>query len=144
MFSWEESLSTCSSRPYTTSPPQAGTMEMCECSELVWGKVTFWNFLFELVFMYILKTTCNSGCTTSLSTTRPSALAILSHPMRQLWGVGDISNINLDQECCVHNFENLNPASTNDTGSILKNLLVKIPAAILLATIFLRTLPVIS
>jgi len=29
-------------------------------------------------------------------------------------------------------------------GSILKNLLVKIPAAILLATIFLRTLPVIS
>ena len=38
LFSWEESLSTCSSRPSTTSPPQAGTMEMCECSELVWGK----------------------------------------------------------------------------------------------------------
>ena len=45
---------------------------------------------------YFVKTTWTSGCTTSLSTTRPSALAILSHPMRQLWGVGDISNINLD------------------------------------------------
>ena len=96
LFSWEESLSTCSSRPYTTSPPQAGTMEMCECSELVWGKSYILEFLFELIFKYFVNTTCNSGCTTSLSTTRPSALAILSHPMRQLWGVGDISNINLN------------------------------------------------
>ena len=39
LFSWEESLSTCSSRPSTTSPPQAGTMEMCESSELVSGKI---------------------------------------------------------------------------------------------------------
>ena len=45
LFSWEESLSTCSSRPSTTSPPQAGTMLMCECSELVSGK----SYILEII-----------------------------------------------------------------------------------------------
>ena len=149
LFSWEESLSTCSSRPSTTSPPQAGTMEMCECSELVWGK----SYILEIIVW------AGIHADTLWRQLEPQVVLrvcqLLNHrlwrsdPIR--WGNcgGSVTYpieilIMATQECCVHNFENLIPASTNVAGSILKNLLVKIPAAILLATIFLRALPVIS
>ena len=57
LFSWEESLSTCSSRPYTTSPPQAGTMEMCESSELVSGKI----YILEIIVWAGIQVLCEDN-----------------------------------------------------------------------------------